>query len=588
LPDLNLPTESQITRRLPANVLLLAVLSFTFLAYVSTLQFQFVYDDESQIVGNQLIQQWRFVPYYFHMQVWAHANPHLGGNYYRPIFMLWLRSNHALFGYHALAWHLTTVLLHVAATFAVFRLAQRLGRREDIAAITALIFGLHPVHLEVAAWVSGLTESLLAIFLIASFLCYLHYRDGRRSALIYSLILFFGAILTKETGIVLPLLIAAYEWIYPRDERPSWAARFWRAARSIIPYLALCGIYLYLRYLSLGGALLHRMHPISLHTSLLTIPSILWFYIKLLIAPFGLSAFYDTPYITEPTLRQFVLPLVAVLLVAAGLIYWYQRTRDRLIAFAIACLVIPLLPLMNFSVFSEGEIAHDRYLYLPSFGFALLVAIAITRLAPQASTAMDHDAGSLTKPVVLGTTAVIACAFLALTVWQSLFWASNLVLYRRGVEIAPLNNTAMNNLAIEFENRHLYPQAIGLHEQVLSRNPNFYLSIYNLGYIYNQSGDWQRCSNFLRRAAMLDANDSDTFFYLGQCELKLGHLDVAEASFRRAIALDPRVIGPRYYLGLVLKQKNRPQEALDLFRAELAKNPADPNSRAEVEALTGK
>ncbi len=574
--------NQQATLRLPSSAKLFAVLGLTFLAYVTTLQFQFVYDDESQIVGNQLIEQWRFVPYYFHMQVWAHVNIHQAGNYYRPIFMIWMRLNQAIFGYHPFGWHLTTVLMHVLATLFVFKLARRLSQRDDLAAIAALIFGLHPVHIEAVAWISGVTEALFAILLISSFLQFLDWREGRPHARTYSLLLYALAIFSKETAVLMMPLVFAHVWINPGEERPPLMRRFWTSLLPALPYLAITCGYLYLRYLALNG-LFHPVHPLDRLTNLLTIPSVLWFYLKLLIAPVGLSAFYDTPYVTSPTLRQFWGPLLGVMVFAAALFYWWWKTRDRLVAFASVLLVLPLLPLMNLSVFFDGEIAHDRYLYVPSIGFALLVAIGITKLASRDSSPIIG-----TSRRVLAITAVIAVTFLVLTVAQSIYWADNLVLYTRGVQIAPNNNLALNNLANEFERRKMYPQALSMYTKVLDRNPNFYLANYNLGYVLFEDKQYEPAARFLLRAANLDPTDAGTFYYLAKCEIELGHNDQAEIALHRAIVTDPRLLGPRYTLGLLLKQQGRNAEALDYFRAELAKNPHDANARAEVAALSSR
>jgi protein O-mannosyl-transferase len=563
---------------LSTRALLAVVLGLTALAYVATLQFQFVYDDESQIVGNQLVESWRYVPYYFNIQVWAHINLHQAGNYYRPIFMLWMRFNHALFGFHAFGWHLTTVLMHVLATFFVFKLARRLSQRDDIALITALFFGLHPVHIEAVAWISGVTEALFVILLIGSFLCFLDWREGRPHARAYSLLLYALAIFSKETAVLMMPTVFAYAWLYPREERlPLWQ-RFWKSLLPALPYLAITLAYLYPRYLALNG-LFHPVTPLPWRTKMLTIPSVLWFYLKLLFVPVGLSGFYDTPYVTSANLREFWLPLLGVVVFAALLFFWWWKTRDRLIAFASALLVIPLLPLMNFSVFFTGEIAHDRYLYTPSIGFAILAAIAITTVGKKISSGAWGS---------LALAAPIAAIFLVLTIMQSLYWADNLVLYSRGVQIAPNNNLALNNLANEFDRKKMYPQALAMYEKVLARSPNFYLANYNFGYASYESGKFEQAEHFLRRAAALDPTDAGTFYYLAKCEIALGQADAAEADLRRAIEVDPRLRGPRYELGMLMKQKGKTQEALDYFRGELAKNPNDPDTLREIEELTPK
>jgi 4-amino-4-deoxy-L-arabinose transferase-like glycosyltransferase len=134
------------------------VLALTFAVYIPTLRYQFVHDDRGQIVENPAVHSWRAVPTYFTAQVWAGVMPEEVGNYYRPLFLLWLRINDVVFGNHAWGWHLTTILAHVLTTLLVYLLAWRLGIDRDVALLAALIFGLHPAHIEAVAWILGVTE----------------------------------------------------------------------------------------------------------------------------------------------------------------------------------------------------------------------------------------------------------------------------------------------------------------------------------------------------------------------------------------------------------------------------------------------
>src|SRR5947208_1322185 len=118
-------------RRLSTALLLGGVLAATFLTYLGTLQFEFVYDDLGQIVANPAVQSWKYFPMYFRANVWMQQLA--VGNYYRPVFLAWLLLNHTFFGLHPALWHLTTILSHVAVTALVFVLALRLTRDRRIA-----------------------------------------------------------------------------------------------------------------------------------------------------------------------------------------------------------------------------------------------------------------------------------------------------------------------------------------------------------------------------------------------------------------------------------------------------------------------
>ena len=118
--------EEAPARSAPAWLLPLAVAMVTFIVYIPSLGFDFVYDDYAQIVETKQLNSWRMIPHYFTGHVWAWKSPGTPGPYYRPVFLLWLLANQTLFGASAFWWHLTSVLTHVAATLLLFALVSRL------------------------------------------------------------------------------------------------------------------------------------------------------------------------------------------------------------------------------------------------------------------------------------------------------------------------------------------------------------------------------------------------------------------------------------------------------------------------------
>lgn len=199
---------------------LASALFFAAAVYAATLRFSFVYDDQTQILGNAFLRYWRYVPGYFRGKQWHEGFQNAASaNYYRPLNFVWLRINYALFGTHAVGWHATAILLHLLATFLIYSVARRLTQRRLVAGLAALFFAVHPVTHEVVAWVSGTTESLSAVFVIGAFLCYLKSRDGDGVGwLIGSFVLCAAGMLSKESAIMFPALVFAHAWIYGGGE----------------------------------------------------------------------------------------------------------------------------------------------------------------------------------------------------------------------------------------------------------------------------------------------------------------------------------------------------------------------------------
>ena len=117
------------------------VLVLTFLAYIDTLWFKFIYDDRALILHNYFIKSWSYLPRYFAVHAWAIDATTNVGNYYRPLLFPWLRINFLLFGLEPAGWHLFSVLAHVGVTLLVYLLSTKLLGDPLTALTAAAIFG---------------------------------------------------------------------------------------------------------------------------------------------------------------------------------------------------------------------------------------------------------------------------------------------------------------------------------------------------------------------------------------------------------------------------------------------------------------
>lgn len=241
-------------------------------------------------------------------------------------------------------------------------------------------------------------------------------------------------------------------------------------------------------------------------------------------------------------------------------------------AFAIFWTVVTLVPVLNFRLLPEGEIAHDRYLYLPSVGFAILVGIALQQVARVRAVATRGREG-----VLVGL--VFICALGLATARQSIFWSDDLSLNYRAHQIAPHNVSATTSLAAAVEQRGMNSAAITLYRQALAVRPKLWQANVNLGYLYYARGDFSNAARFFSRSCAADPADGDQFLFLGMSLLRMGRLAEAEIAVRTALLARPW--GKHYHLGLgmVLKEEGRFADARQEVIAELAQDPQ--NSQAK-------
>jgi hypothetical protein len=560
------------------------VLALTFAVYLPTLRYQFVHDDRGQIVENPAVHSWHGVPTYFTAQVWAAVKPEELGNYYRPLFLLWLRINDVVFGDQAWGWHLTTILAHVLATLLVYLLAWRLGIGRDVALLAALIFGLHPAHIETVAWISGVTEPLLGIFLMGALLAYIQSRVNGAGTLkwkVISLVLFALAILEKETALILPGLLLVYEWIFGREwGRPLEAGRILPWCRDALgriwPYFLLIALYVPARIYALKG-FNHVVTPLSTAQLVFTWPSLIGFWIRHLVWPTGLSTFYDFPAVLHPTLRNFILP--AIFDVCVGLMLFACVRRSRPAAFFAVWLVLPLIPLLNIRVFIANDFAHDRYLYLPSVGLAVLVAMLLKKVCWGPPRWLGMPASLLAGGLCLA--AVMSYG----TITESFYFKDNLTFYAYNLLQAPHNPDAESNYATVLAEDRQYGPALEKFLDVVSRYPDYWIPTFNLGLTYYKIGNLPDAEKYFLQAIRINPHKPDEYFYLGMTRFKSGHTPEAVVCLRQAIALRPNGFAYHLALGMMLKTQGDLAGALQEFKEELANNPGEQAAAAQAKEV---
>ena len=584
----------RFSKSIPAHQIVLALaLVLTFIAYCGSIRYPFVHDDKLQILQEPSVRSWSFAPGYFAQALQGKA-PGVRGSYYRPLFLVWFRINHMLFGYRAWGWHLMGILAHLSVTLAVYFLAVRLLIDRTTAAVASLIFGLYPVHIEAVAWVSGLMDTLASLLFISSFLCYLRLRGDKSHAKRWraaSLLLYLGAMLMKETALVLPLIVFAYAWIFCGVG--AWVPRVTKRVQRVLLslreaslYLTATLVYLVARTVALRG-FLHPVHPLGLSTVILTWPSVMMFCLRLFIWPVGLSPFYSLPYVTRPGFTNFVLPIVWVSSAAALLWAWARRpanrlqelphgTKSQVIGFASVWILAPMIPLLGLAFIPGGAFAHDRFLYLPSVGVALMAGLA---LRSKFSRQTVRQGRPLLQNLLVGG---ISLLFLIGTVTQSAVWADDLVIYSKGLQVDPNSNELKNDLANVLAERGRAAEALELYEEVLSRDPNHPVANYNLGYLDYRLGKANEAERYLKRAVAVEPTNAAGFLYLGLAELRIGRLDEAETALRRAVAMEPQGQGVHFALGMVLKLKGDLDAALKEFRLELAADPQNKTVQEQV------
>ncbi len=573
-------------------VLLLMLAVVSFILYSGTLLFQFVWDDKAQIVDNPIIRSLNNLHRVFISDLWYHTGRFQV--YYRPLFVVWSMLNYAAVGLRPWGWHLGAVLMHIAAVLAVFWLARKLGLEYWTAALAALIFALHPVHIECVAWISAASDSMVTMLAALAFGAFVTSRElntpHRVGWRISSLLLFACALLTKEIVLGFAGLVVLYEWLCPVDKKSPVRQRMQRVIVAALPYAVLTVAYLLLRKFALHQVA-GKFDPNHTNAEMLfTLPYVLSFYLRQLLLPVGLTGLYYMPYVTAQQVGLFLVPVVVLGLLTASVYYWSRTKNDPVIIFAALWMVICLAPALYLRTFTDGDFVRDRYIYLGSIGFVILLAKLI-RLLP--------TAGGWRAERVQGLAVVVLClGYAVMSLPQQAYWDSDLLVYSRGYQLYPQNPYTAVGLAREYSRMGAYDQAIPIVEAVYKNNPHYLYGAYALADVYigagrkeqgraallyaqdlmpeylkgetgaasvaamwGKLGDYDRALQLCSTVLAEDPNLYSALYNCGNIQLMAGHYAEAETLLRRAVQTAPELAGSRHFLGRALFLEGKYDEA---------------------------
>jgi Flp pilus assembly protein TadD len=601
----------------------LAALAITLVVYLRCVGNAFVYDDNEMIVINRSISDWAMVWRSFVNDSWWFRNPNKlpQSAYYRPLQDVWLSVNYHLFGFAPAGWHLFTIAVHLIAVWLVFRIARELTDSRWTPIISALLFGVLPVHAQAVVWPTAIPLPMSAVFVLAAFLCFIRSARDRSASKLLAPLFFAMALLSHESAVAFPLIVIAYVVLLAPGSVPDpntggvpWRERLLRAGIVAAPFFIELAIYLVIRFLVLG--FLSRLNPTSTMTrmqELLTIPGVLGTYTLMLLEPWRAAPVHPVEIVTSVTSRGFYLPLLAAIALAgaAVLALWNDRHRT-LYLFCAVWLAITIAPVLNLRAFSPIALVEDRYLYMASVAWCIAVAELVvpflTRIEPSGR-------------LLAATTATVTVICAVLLFHVESFWHDEYALFSTCVERSPRSSLCHDRLGVALIDRGDVNGAEQHFRLAYEITPESGVALYHLGSVHVRMGRVDEALGELKRALPM-LNDAPARAYveyakladsvgktadrdealrhaeqlpdgvkavqLARAELMISRGDFAgaESSMRAAIARDPGAADYWTMLGVSLSRQGRNDEALEAYQQSLRLKP-DPSLQRIVSQMRG-
>jgi protein O-mannosyl-transferase len=526
-----------------------------FLAYAHTLSFDFVYDDDGQVLRNPWIRDWSQVGNFFFADVWSFTSIQRGGsNYYRPFHMLAHAIGYAISGLKPWGFHLINILLHCFNTWMVVLIARRLTRDKRIGIIGGLIFALHPVHAESVSWVAGVTDPLCAVFYFSALYVYLNEDPSKsRKIALYGALLFFGALLSKEMAFTLPLM--ALWWDICSRRKYYWG-RYAAMAASF-------GVYTALRIHALNQFNVSKASvKLTFHDQVLSSVVLMGEYLAKAFVPFNINAFH----VFHPTVSAGDIRFLASALMILGFIVsaWIFR-KNGLVLFLIGFIPISLIPVLNITSIGENVFA-DRYLYIPSLASCLLIALLIKRAAQVRIPKLEIAE----KKAIYGMSGGICLVFAFLLYVNSSIWSNNILLYTETLKHSPDSAIMSASLAWSYFKEDKIPEAeYWLHRSEDNWKNSFlksealYTSAYvGLSSVYLRQGKYAEALEYLHKAYALAPRDTKVLLNYATVLIYMKNYDEARKIVEETISINPRNEIPYNNLAYIFLQQNEPDKAI--------------------------
>ena len=528
--------------------------------YQGALTCGFVYDDTQLILQNPFVKNphlWRRI---FLGPLFSFGAVGTQSSFYRPltIFYFWLVCRVA--GLNPAVYHFFHLALYALSVWIVYRLGRKLLQNELAAFAGALLWAVHPLHVEVVAWVSSIQDMGCTLFCLLGFWMFLRAEEHSPTSFRWhaaAAAVYFPAMFFKEMAFSFPLLLLAYWLCHPSTE--SWFRRVFHW----LPYVA-AGVACAIIRVAVMGHFSQSSPFRKIDMRLIwAAAGLLGQHAKLFFWPVNLSEFRD--FNLAASVRS-PWPWVTLLVVAGA---WVWRHRDPRLSFLVLWWAVALLPCLNYRPLSVPLVA-DRFSYLASVGLCLALGYLIFGWLPAHCPKVGRTG------LGIGVLATVVTLWSAQTVRTIPHWRDNDALFDYALHASP--NTAEVHLAhgvvLQMRDNNLvgaareFRTALRLNAQTLRPTPVVtYNSNIGLGQVALLQGREQEALDYFNKAVHLLPDSDFAYDVLGSVYFPRGDYARAAGYFQQAVHANPLGLGARFFLGTCFMKLGKQAQAAEQFHA---------------------
>ena len=512
------------------------------------------WDDDVYLTDNPLIKQlsWPVVVQLF-------TSFHSG--LYKPLVLLSFAIEYHFAVLDPTIYHVTNLVIHLLNTLLVFLIAERLTSRLPVVFGVALLFGIHPMHVESVAWISERKDVLYSLFFLLAMQQYLRYRGtGSKWSYWVAVLSTIVSFTAKPMGITFPLALLLLDYLQARKMDRSWVL-------DKLPFVAAAGAFGLLAYFSVSSshALVQR-YDFTFWDNICVGFYGLLIYLWRFFAPVNLSCLYPYPHKINDQLPFIYVwaPVLAVLLLAM-LFYLFRKDRRALFGMLFFLLTVSLglqwIPL-------APSVSFDHYSYISYIGLSYILCEYLYDLYHSAW----FQSAERRRELFVGACAAAAVALVVLTFMRSMVWENPETLWSDVLKKYE-HSTAYSNRGAYYMKKRDSVRALSDFNNAIRINPYMAEAYVNRGAVYSDMGDNERAIAENRKALRLRPYMFQPDVNIAIIYGKMGKNDEALASLRNA--LDKNALSPELYSNkaTIFMQQGKYQLALVEMNKAISLNP---------------
>ncbi len=514
--------------------IIIAVSIITLLTYISfspSLNNKFTnWDDTVYVLENPLVVN-NHVPVKEIFKTPVSAN-------YHPITMLTLAWNYESGKLNPKGYHKENVVFHVLNTCLVFFFVFLLTRGKlFMASMVALLFGIHPMHVESVAWISERKDVLYVFFLLAGLISYLQYRQSKKMAwYLLTLFVFILSCLSKGMAVVFPILLLLIDYLSEvKFER--------KIITEKIPFFITSLIFGVAAFKIQNGEAITDMQFFTFFQRIMFASYGALMYIVKFILPINLSAYYPYPTLNKNGGVPFIFYLSPfILLGIIASVYFFFR-KEKVLVFGLLFYFVSVVLVLQF--ISVGTvIMADRYSYLSYIGLAYIVAHYLTKI---------WLTNNKYKFPVIAITVFIMLVFSIQTYARTQVWKDSDTLWTDVID--KIDNSSQADKAYVNRGRYYHSiqqndKAISDYNNAIKLNSGYAFSYNNRGNIYRERGQDAAALSDYNIAIALEPNNYLPYSNRANIYKNRKENDKAMKDFLRSISLNPNYWANYYNRGL--------------------------------------